>query len=119
MAEKQGRPKTLVRRVIFEIKEDTQEWLSEELNGLKQAFIVGKASRGIGEVLKGILSHPVGVGVFAAVLAAIGLKLGLVDKSKTESVLIEAAAFPPELAGAFTTTHKILRLFFPFLPPLP
>lgn len=82
-------------------------------------WLAGKAIRAGGEVLKGALSHPIGVGVIAAVATAVALKLGLVDKNKTEDVLIVAAGFPPELAGAFTTTHKILRMFFPFLPPLP
>ncbi len=55
-----GRPKVLVRRHVLEIKEDTRDWLEEQLDGLKQAFIVGKVSRSVGEVLKGAVSHPAG-----------------------------------------------------------
>ncbi len=64
--EKQGRPKTLVRRHILEIKKDTRDWLGGQLDGLKTTFIAGKVTRSAGEVLKGAVSHPVGFALVAA-----------------------------------------------------
>ena len=65
-----GRPKVLVRRHVLEVKKETREWLSEELDELKQTFIIGKVSRSTGEIVKGIVGHPAGL---AAGLAAIAI----------------------------------------------
>ncbi len=85
MAEARGRPKTLVRRHVLEIKEDTRDWLEEQLDGLKSAFIVGKVSRSAGEVLKGAVSHPVGFALVAApIVASVVALLFRFAKSKKE-----------------------------------
>ncbi len=69
--DKPGRPRVLVRRHVLEIKEDTRDWLEEQLNGLKQAFIAGKVSRSVGDALKGALSHPAGyLSILGAVILA-------------------------------------------------
>ncbi len=85
--EKLGRPKTLVRRHVLEIKEDTRDWLGEQLGELKQAFLVGKATRSAGEVLKGAVSHPVGFALIAAPIVAsvIALLLQLAKSKKEEA----------------------------------
>lgn len=81
--EKPGRPKTLVRRHILEIKEDTRNWLEEQIGELREAFVVGKTARAIGETAKGVLSHPVG---FAAVAGPItALLIALLVKPTTPS----------------------------------
>lgn len=75
MAEARGRPKTLVRRHVLEIKKDTREWLSEELDELKNAFVLGKTARAIGETAKGVLSHPVGFAAVAGPITALLIAL--------------------------------------------
>lgn len=75
MAELQGRPKTLVRRHVLEIKKDTREWLSEELDELKNAFVLGKTARAIGETAKGVLSHPLGFAAVAGPITALLITL--------------------------------------------
>ncbi len=94
MPEKAGRPRTLVRRHVFEIKEDTQEWLGEQLDGLKQAFIVGKVSRSAGDALKGALSHPVGyLSVIGGVIIALHTIPGI------REIVIEFEKKQAEAAG--------------------
>ena len=76
--EKPGRPKTLVRRHILEVKADTREWLSEEFDELKSAFLAGKGIGALGEASEGLLSNPLLlVGVVGAVVAgAVGADAG-------------------------------------------
>ncbi len=85
--EKLGRPKTLVRRHVLEIKKDTRDWIGEQLGELKQAFVVGKATESVGEVLKGAVSHPVGFALIAAPIVAsvIALLLQLAKSKKEEA----------------------------------
>ncbi len=96
MAEKNkaGRPRVLVRRHVLEIKEDTRDWLEEQLTGLKQAFVIGKATRSMGEVLKGAVSHPAGyLSVMGALIIAAHTIPGLRD------VIIKAETEAAEAAG--------------------
>ncbi len=86
MAEdKPGRPRVFVRRHVLEIKEDTRDWLGDQFDGLRRAFVVGKVTRSAGEVLKGAVSHPVGFALIAApIVASIIAFLFQYAKSKKE-----------------------------------
>ncbi len=48
MAEPRGRPKTLVRRHVLEIKKDTREWIVEQLGAFTDRRSFGKTGRVIG-----------------------------------------------------------------------
>ncbi len=48
MAEPRGRPKTLVRRHVLEIKKDTREWIEGALETFTDKRTYGKTSRVIG-----------------------------------------------------------------------
>ncbi len=64
----------------LEIEEDTRDWLEEQFDGLKQAFVVGKVSRSVGDALKGALSHPVGyLSVIGGVIIALHTIPGIRD----------------------------------------
>ncbi len=87
MAEPKGRPKTLVRRHVLEIKEDTREWLEEQITRVLTISYAGKATRSAGEVIKGVLSHPVGYLSVAVFAAGVGIWIrGLVDPQKSRAI---------------------------------
>ncbi len=90
---KPGRPRVLIRRHVLEIKKETREWLSDELDELKQTFIIGKTARSVGEVLKGAVSHPAGyLSVIGALILAAHTIPGLRDiVVKLEKDAAEAA----------------------------
>ncbi len=92
--EKAGRPRVLVRRHVLEIKEDTRDWIEEQLNGLKQAFVVGKVSRSVGDALKGALSHPVG---YLSILG--GVLISLHTLPLIGPAVVEAERKAAEAAG--------------------
>ncbi len=96
--EKAGRPRVLIRRHIIEIKEDTREWIEGQIDGLKNAFILGKATRSVGEALKGAVSHPVGFLAVTGATTAILLKLGLFKE--------EIAAIQELILGALSATRE-------------
>ncbi len=48
MAEPRGRPKTLVRRHVLEIKKDTREWIVDQLDAFTDRRTFGKTGRVIG-----------------------------------------------------------------------
>ncbi len=99
MAEARGRPKTLVRRHVLEIKEDTRKWIGAQLGELKQTFIVGKATQSVGEVLKGAVSHPVGFALVAAPVVASVIAL-LLQFAKSKKV---------DAPGGETLVHELER----------
>ena len=88
-----GRPRVLVRRHVLEIKEDTRDWIEEQLEGLKETFIAGKAARSAGEILKGAVSHPAGyLSVIGALIVAAHTIPGLKEVvTKLEKDAAEAA----------------------------
>lgn len=60
MVEAKGRPKTLIRRHILEIKEDTREWIVDQLDTYTDRRKFGRNSRVIGAAISA-------VGVYAMV----------------------------------------------------
>ncbi len=73
MVEPLGRPKTLNRRLKFEIEEDTQEFIREMMD----KYLQGKVISAAGEAAEGILSNPslallAGGGILALIGAAVG-----------------------------------------------
>ncbi len=79
--EKLGRPKTLVRRHVLEIKEDMRDWIEE----LADKYLVGKSIAAVGDSLQGLLSNPIAFPVLAgAVLTALGIAVG---KPGVESIV--------------------------------
>lgn len=121
-------------KYVIEVEEDTQEWLSEELDGLKKAFVVGKTARSIGETAKGILSHPVGFAAVATPIIATLIALFVKPDPagsiagrdiERELALMMMSALPvseearqqatDNLLGAIRTIRKLLGLELP--PP--
>ncbi len=78
MAEARGRPKTLVRRHVLEIKKDTREWIEETIGTFTDKRAYGRTSRvrGAGIAAAGIytmvrLVGQFGRGVFEEVRTAV------------------------------------------------
>ncbi len=54
MAEPKGRPKTLVRRHVLEVKEDTREWIVEQLESFTDRRTFGKTGRIVGAAISAV-----------------------------------------------------------------
>ncbi len=48
MAEKPGRPRVLIRRHVLEVKEDTRDWIEEQLERFTDRRTFGKTGRVVG-----------------------------------------------------------------------
>ncbi len=79
-----------MRRHVLEIKKETREWLSEELDGLKLVFVAGKGVGAVGETAKGMLSHPMGFASVAlpviATITALLIRKNQEDRENDSSV---------------------------------
>ncbi len=95
---KPGRPKVLVRRHVIEVKKETREWIEKQIDGIRNAFVLGKVTRSAGETLKGAVSHPVGFLAVTGATTAILLKLGLFKE--------EIAAIQELILGALSSTRE-------------
>lgn len=126
-----GRPRTLVRRHIIDIKPDSRAWLAEQFDSFRTTFAVTEIARGTvrsaGEVLKGAVSHPIGIAIIAGSLTAIltGVFGGsgskeddLIEKVK-EQLKAGDLAVPDVFFEVWRTTYEISRFMFPFLPIFP
>lgn len=78
-SEPSGRPKTLVRRHILEVKEDTREWVDDLVDSVVNKVVITK---GVVQPVSAFLGNPsVGnwlVGVIALGVAAVAVKEGTV-----------------------------------------
>ncbi len=81
MAEPQGRPKTLVRRHVLEIKEDTREWLEEQM----ELFLTKKATA---DIAKSFLSTNAG-----AIIASLGVMTTLMAIPQTRELIVNFISF--------------------------
>lgn len=122
-----GRPKNFTRRHIIEIKEDTREWLGEQVTRALTLKYAGEATRTVGEVLKGAVSHPIGIAMVGGFLTAylIGLFGGkgeegdtLMEKVK-EQMEEGNVPVPDVFFNVWETTYEVSRFMFPFLPIFP
>lgn len=124
---KPGPPRIFVRRHILDIKEDTQEFLNEQINKVIAVRTAGRTIEAAGEVLKGAVSHPIGIAIVAGSLTAllIGIYGGggpkeneLIDKVKDQ---LDKGGIPvPDVFfEVWKTTYEVSRFMFPFLPVLP
>ncbi len=52
--ERRGRPKTLVRRHVLEIKKDTRKWIVEQLESFTDGRSYGRSSRVIGAAIAAV-----------------------------------------------------------------
>ncbi len=99
MAEgKAGRPKVLLRRHVIEVKKETREWLDEKIEEVTRTYIIGKAARSSGEIIKGAVSHPVGFATIASLVGILALKAGFLKD--------EIAAIQEMVLGALGATRE-------------
>jgi len=107
------RPVAQRHTISLEINPATREWIEEQLDGLEQTFIIGKASRSAGEVLKGALSHPIGFAALATPIIAVFVKI-LVDKNKKDR---EENSMVPDLKSQYERWERsFVRLMFSAFP---
>ncbi len=97
MAEKAGRPRVLVRRHVLEIKEETRDWIEENILPLVVQVPIVKA---VGQSLGGALSHPTG---YLSVVGAIILAAHTIPGLRELVVGLETAA--AEAAGRAIETQ--------------
>jgi len=117
MGEPLGRPKTLNRRLKFEIEDDTQEFIREMMD----KYLQGKAIAAVGEASEGILSNPsLAFLVGGGILAAAGTAVGVEKVQKFIEYFGESSkAFNPESTAeekraAALAMGNILRDILPF-----
>lgn len=127
MAEPKGRPKTLVRRHVLEIKKDTRDWLEEQIEEVKLAFIAGKGAGAIGDALGGFLGNPAAVPLLmGALMTAMGLAVGqdgiasVTEFFSSLQGLYSAKPGSEEQRNATSdfieSQRALIKFFAPFLP---
>ncbi len=124
LAEPKGRPKTLVRRHVLEIKEDTQEWIEEQITRVLTIQIAGKAARTLGEVIKGAVSHPVGYLGVSVVLAGFTIWITRKKEERTRAIQDATTGFLKLTPDERTAVHQGIKNVVGFLefhtqPPPP
>ncbi len=124
MAEPKGRPKILVRRHVLEIKRDTRDWLEEQITRVLTTQIAGKAARGIGEVIKGAVSHPIGYLGVSVLLTGFVIWVTRKKEDRTKAIQDASSGYmklTPEERNAAQTAIKNVVEFFEFhtRPPPP
>lgn len=108
MAEQRGRPKTLVRRHVLEIKKDTRDWIVDQFETFTDKRKFGKTSRiiGAGFAAAGIyvmvrILNKFGRNVLDAATEVVG---GLLPEGVTEDptgALLQVGRGPTGLIGDF------------------
>ncbi len=84
----------------IQIEEDTRDWLEDQIDGLKRAFLIGKASRAAGEGIKGLVSHPAGL---VTLLSALGIGFLLLSPEVREA-LKRGAGIPGQALDTWWST---------------
>ncbi len=87
MAEPKGRPKTLVRRHVLEVKEDTRDWIEEQLERFTDNRSFGKTSRVVGAAIAA-------AGIYTMVRLVGQFGRGVFEGVKTAVQDISVAAVP-------------------------
>jgi len=109
-------------RHTLEIDEDTQEFISDQINKVLAVRVAGKGIESVGEVLKGAVSHPIGFAAVSAAFAALIVGQFGGSEEKENIIITSLETIPgvsPELAEAFRQAFEFSRILFPFVPGLP
>ncbi len=113
MAEPKGRPKTLVRRHVLEIKEDTRDWLDEKIDRAldiaQQKVLIEPVSATLGNPV----ALPILTGAVGVIVGYLVLRGKLPPTPTKEQVITQAGELADWLApiveGAKDITVEALR----------
>lgn len=90
--EKPGRPKTLVRRHILEIKGDTREWLDEKIDQVLEVARLKILAEPVAATLGNPVAFPLLIGLGGSLMAIIYLKWRFPDPlAQSESIVRDVA----------------------------